>query len=100
MGIHYVQIPIRAGLFGSTAPTKEEVALFLSVVSDSSQRPVFIHCRRGKDRTGAMAAIYRIQASGWTKDEALREMLTLGFNRYYGNLMQLVRTYAPGSAER
>ncbi|HKQ18617.1 MAG TPA: tyrosine-protein phosphatase [Candidatus Eisenbacteria bacterium] len=95
MGIRYVEIPIRAGLVGSTAPTMEEVARFLSIVSDSSQRPVFIHCRRGKDRTGAMAAIYRIQACGWTKDKAIREMLTLGFNRYYGNLMQFVRTYAP-----
>ena len=95
MGMRYVEIPIRAGLFGSTAPTRTEVARFLSVVSDSSQRPVFIHCRRGKDRTGAMSAIYRIQAGGWPKDKALREMLALGFNRYYGNLMQLVRTYAP-----
>jgi len=98
MGIRYVHIPMRAGLFGSVAPTKEDVARFLSVVSDSSQRPVFIHCLRGKDRTGTMAAIYRIEAGGWTNEEARREMLSLGFNRYYGNLMQYVRTYARGSA--
>lgn len=98
MGIHYVHIPMRAGLFGSIAPTKEDVARFLSVVSDSSQRPVFIHCLRGKDRTGTMAAIYRIESGGWTNEEARREMLSFGFNRYYGNLMQYVRTYTRGGA--
>jgi len=97
MGIRYVQIPLRAGLFSATPPTQEEVARFLSVVSDSSQRPVFIHCKRGKDRTGAMAAIYRIE-SGWTNEDAVREMLSFGFNRRYRKLMNFVRAYAREAA--
>ena len=97
MGIRYVEIPMRAGLFGATPPTREDVARFLEVVSDSSQRPAFIHCRRGKDRTGAMAAIYRIEVSGWRNEDALREMLSFGFDRRYRKLMNYVRDYARGT---
>jgi L-ascorbate metabolism protein UlaG (beta-lactamase superfamily)/protein tyrosine phosphatase (PTP) superfamily phosphohydrolase (DUF442 family) len=98
MGIRYVQIPLRAGLFGAAPPSREDVARFLSVVSDSSQRPVFIHCRRGKDRTGAMAAIYRIEACGWSNEDAVREMLSFGFDRRYRKLMNYVRAYTRETA--
>ena len=27
--------------------------------------PIFVHCRRGKDRTGTVIACYRIQHDGW-----------------------------------
>jgi len=97
MGIRYVEIPMRAGLFGAAPPTREDVAGFLEVASDSSQRPVFIHCRRGKDRTGAMAAIYRIEACGWRNEDALREMLSFGFDRRYRKLMNYVRAYTRGT---
>ena len=98
MGIRYVQIPLHAGLFGASPPSREEVARFLSVVSDSSLRPVFIHCKRGKDRTGAMAAIYRIEACGWGNEDAIREMLSFGFDRRYRKLMNYVRDYEPRAA--
>ena len=92
-GITYVEIPLRANLFGSRAPTEEQVRLFLSTVGDSTRRPVFFHCRRGADRTGAMAAIYRIEACGWTPEEAIEEMRTFGFNGYYKSLLRFVRRY-------
>jgi tyrosine-protein phosphatase SIW14 len=100
MGIHYVEIPMRAGLFGAAPPTHEDVNRFLSIVSDSSRRPVFFHYRHGKDRTGAMAAIYRIEASGCTHEQALREMRAFGFSKHYRRLMRYVRAYVPGRAKR
>jgi protein tyrosine phosphatase (PTP) superfamily phosphohydrolase (DUF442 family) len=92
-GMAYVEIPMRAGIFGAAPPTEEQARLFLSVVTDSSRYPVFIHCRRGKDRTGAMSAIYRMEACGWTADEAIEEMRTLGFSRHYRRLLRFVRGY-------
>jgi protein tyrosine/serine phosphatase len=85
---------MRAGIFGATPPTEEQVRLFLSVVKDSSRHPVFIHCRRGKDRTGVMSAIYRIEACGWTSDEAIEEMRAFGFSDHYRGLIRFVQTYA------
>lgn len=93
MGLRYIEIPLRAGPFSATPPTEEEVTRFLAAVSDSSLRPIFIHCRRGKDRTGAMAAIYRIEACGWTNEDAIREMRSFGFSGRYRKLQQYVRDY-------
>jgi hypothetical protein len=44
-----------------------------------------------------MAAIYRIE-SGWSNEDALREMLSFGFSRRYRKLMNFVGDYAPGAA--
>jgi protein tyrosine phosphatase (PTP) superfamily phosphohydrolase (DUF442 family) len=93
-GMAYVEIPMRAGIFGATPPTEEQVRLFLSVAMDPSRYPVFIHCRRGKDRTGVMSAIYRIEACGWTPDEAIEEMRAFGFSDHYRGLLRFVQTYA------
>ena len=93
-GLTFVEIPLRADLFGSRAPTQDQIRLFLSTVGDSARRPVFFHCRRGVDRTGAMAAIYRIEACGWTREEAIEEMKAFGFNGYYKSLLRFVQRYA------
>jgi protein tyrosine/serine phosphatase len=36
--------------------------------------PVLIHCKHGLDRTGLVAAMYRIVVQGWSKQAALDEM--------------------------
>jgi protein tyrosine phosphatase (PTP) superfamily phosphohydrolase (DUF442 family) len=51
-GMAYVEIPMRAGIFGAAPPTEEQARLFLSVVTDSSRYPVFIHCRRRQGPNG------------------------------------------------
>ena len=42
-------------------------------------RPVLIHCYQGSDRTGLFCAAYRILVEGWTKKEAIAEMVRGGF---------------------
>ncbi|WP_341961184.1 dual specificity protein phosphatase family protein [Pseudomonas sp. RC10] len=41
--------------------------------------PVLMHCKHGLDRTGLVAAMYRIVVQGWTKQAALDEMEHGGF---------------------
>jgi protein tyrosine/serine phosphatase len=41
--------------------------------------PVLIHCKHGLDRTGLVAAMYRIVVQGWSKQAALDEMEYGGF---------------------
>ncbi|HEU4724493.1 MAG TPA: tyrosine-protein phosphatase [Candidatus Eisenbacteria bacterium] len=96
LGINYIEIPMHAGIFGAAVPTSAQIEQFLDVVSDPAQRPVFFHCKRGRDRTGAMAAIYRMEKSGWRKTEALEEMRAFGFHSYYRKLRRFVEGY-PGS---
>jgi protein tyrosine/serine phosphatase len=38
-----------------------------------------MHCKHGSDRTGLMAAMYRVVVQGWSKEQALKEMTEGGF---------------------
>lgn len=44
-----------------------------------SQGPILVHCRHGADRTGAVCALYRMLFQGWSRDEALAELMQGGF---------------------
>ncbi|HKA25550.1 MAG TPA: tyrosine-protein phosphatase [Candidatus Eisenbacteria bacterium] len=94
-GMRYVEIPMTATIFGASIPTDQDLERFFGVVLDSTARPVYMHCVHGKDRTGAMAALYRIEVSGWKNERALAEMDSLGFNGMYRTLRRYVRDYQP-----
>lgn len=92
-GMRYIHIPMHSGFFYADPPTDAQVKQFLSVVRDTTQYPVFIHCKAGKDRTGAMSAIYRMEACGWTPGEAIQEMEAFGFSGRYQRLHRFVEGY-------
>ena len=60
-------------------PEEKEVVRFLQIVTNPGRMPVLVHCQHGADRTGTMCAVYRVAVQGWTKDEAIKEMLDGGF---------------------
>jgi protein tyrosine/serine phosphatase len=43
--------------------------------------PVLMHCKHGSDRTGLIGAMFRTVIQGWTKQEALSEMLRGGYGQ-------------------
>lgn len=71
---------------------EDEAVFFLKVATDTNNLPVFVHCERGADRTGAMCAMYRVAVCGWTKEQALDEMKNggFGFNPVWHNLVTFV----------
>jgi len=73
LGLRYHNV----GLPGLSRPTDEQVARVMTIIDAPESGPVFIHCRRGSDRTGTIVAIYRISHEGWTGQKALAEA-----NRY------------------
>ncbi len=87
-GMTYVRIPATAW-----QAEEKDVVQFLQTVTDAGRLPVFVHCRRGADRTGMMSAIYRIVVQGWSKDQAIDEMTHGGFGFYSGwqNLVRYIR---------
>jgi tyrosine-protein phosphatase SIW14 len=93
-GMTAVEIPLKADL-GSVPPDDEELKKFFQVVLDPARQPVYIHCAFGKDRTGTMAAVYRLEMDGWTPDEALQEMEAFGYHNIYRDLIAFVKTYKP-----
>lgn len=65
---------------GLSAPSDEQVARVMAIINSSENQPVFIHCRRGSDRTGTIAAVYRISHDGWTAARAIAEAKQLGMS--------------------
>src|SRR5262245_12259235 len=65
---------------GLSAPSDEQVNRVLSIIDSPDNQPVFIHCKRGSDRTGTIAAVYRISHDGWTADRAITEAKQYGLS--------------------
>ena len=68
---------------------------FFEIALDPARRPLFIHCSHGKDRTGMMTGLYRIEAQGWEPAAAVEEMGFLGYHGWYHDLVNYVRNYHP-----
>jgi tyrosine-protein phosphatase SIW14 len=68
-GMRYITIPFQ----GMSAPSPSNVAKVLALFDDASAGPVFVHCRRGADRTGTVVACYRIAHDHWDNQKALQE---------------------------
>jgi protein tyrosine phosphatase (PTP) superfamily phosphohydrolase (DUF442 family) len=88
LGLACERIPMTAFLV-----RENDVVRFLQIVGTPGNGPIFVHCRRGADRTGLMCAVYRIVIQGWTKDEAIAEMTQGGFrfNHGYQNVVNYLR---------
>ena len=76
LGMHYVNVPMS----GFEPPTEAQISKALELLEDTASGPVFVHCRRGADRTGAVVAAYRIESSHWDNARALREAISEGMS--------------------
>jgi hypothetical protein len=66
------------------APPPEHVREWLGHIRTAeSQGSIFTHCRGGRHRTGVLVGVLRVADCGWTKEQALQEMLQYG---WYGAL--------------
>jgi protein-tyrosine phosphatase len=90
-GMKYVHLPMK----GMATPADEEVAKALVLLQDSSAGPVFVHCQRGADRTGAVMAIYRIEHDRWSNSDALKEAKAFGMSPFQRAIEHYVLRFQP-----
>lgn len=76
LGLRYFNVDMA----GWGRPSIEEVAAVLEILDAPENQPVFVHCRRGADRTGTILACYRIVNDGWTAKQARAEAAELGMH--------------------
>ena len=88
LGLTYEHIPMTA-----FRVKDDHVVQFLRIAGAADHAPIFVHCKRGADRTGLMCAVYRVAFQGWTKDQAIAEMTQGGFrfNHGYQNVVNYIR---------
>jgi len=82
LGMKYVHLPLSAW---DPIPDRA-IRAFFRVVSDPASSPVFFHCKRGADRTGAMVGLYRIAFQGWDGKRAYEESRAMGMRWWFRDL--------------
>lgn len=90
-GMKYVNLPMK----GMATPADEQVAKVMLLLEDSAAGPVFVHCQRGADRTGAVMAIYRIQHDHWSNSDALKEAKSFGMSPFQRAIEHYVLRFQP-----
>jgi protein tyrosine phosphatase (PTP) superfamily phosphohydrolase (DUF442 family) len=75
-GVRLVRLPVSAWHADSVNPDA-----LLHTIADNP-KPVFIHCREGRDRTGLAVAIYRL-STGMSAADACRELRNFHVNVWW-----------------
>lgn len=80
-GLRYVSISCKAW-----HPEEEDILLFLKIVQDPANQPVFVHCQQGSDRTGCAVASYRMVEQNWSRQDAIAELPRFGFHPVWSEI--------------
>jgi protein tyrosine/serine phosphatase len=80
--LEFYNLPMSA----SKDPKDETVNEALSLMAREDLRPFLIHCKHGRDRTGMIVGLYRVENQNWKATDAHAEMLDLGFDTIYYKL--------------
>lgn len=95
--MRYVHVPMN----GIAAPSDADIAKVLGFLNGAE--PVFVHCKKGMDRTGTVIACYRISHDQWQNKQAMAEAkaiglhwVELGMKRYISSFRSVAGIPAPG----
>jgi len=90
-GMRYVNVPMT----GLTPPRESEISKILAILEDPKAGPVFVHCKRGADRTGAVIGAYQISDHRWTNQQALKDALAHGMSFFEFRRQGYVKNFQP-----
>ena len=88
-GLRFINEP--EGTWGK--PTRESIANIIKQIDRADDQPVFVHCKRGSDRTGTVIAVYRITHDGWTDKQANAEAKKFGFGWWQFWMKDFINDY-------
>lgn len=66
--LHHIVVSTREGL------PEEKWHQIKAILTDEQNYPLLFHCHSGADKTGLVAALYRVEIQGWPLWKALLEM--------------------------
>lgn len=89
--IKYVNVPFPP----FSAPKPDEMDRVLSLLTSNGSQTVFVHCRRGKDRTGTVIACYRVQHDHWDNQSALAEAKKHGMSFTERGMRSFILNFKP-----
>lgn len=83
--LNLIEIPLK-----TAAIRDEHVVKALRAIKDAPS-PLLFHCRHGADRTGLIAALYRILFENWPREAAMEEMLHGGYGFHRRKRQNIVK---------
>lgn len=94
-GMKYVNVPMT----GLTPPTDAETTGILAMLEDNTTGPVFVHCLRGADRTGAVIAAYHISHDKWDSARALKDAKAHSMSFFQLPRQNFIQNFRPRTVE-
>lgn len=85
--LNLIDIPLK-----SKTITEADILIVLKTINNS-EKPLLIHCWHGSDRTGVVAAAFRVIFEDWSKEKAIAEFRKKEFGyheRWYPNLIGIL----------
>jgi|ERR1041385_7942015 tyrosine-protein phosphatase SIW14 len=98
-GMNYVSIPINEVRPWSQIP-EAAVAKYFEVLNNPANYPIFFHCLRGADRTGAMAGFYRMAVQGWDAKKSYFEARNIGMRWWHAGLKVQLYDFHPPERDK
>lgn len=89
-GMKYINVPMT----GLKVPTEAEMSKVLGIL-EGNNGAVFVHCKRGADRTGVVIASYRIDQDKWNNQQALAEAKARGMSLFQLPRMSYILAFQP-----
>jgi protein tyrosine/serine phosphatase len=88
-GIKYIHVPL-SNWFASS---DEKIQTILDEIQKPENQPVFVHCKRGADRTGTVTAVYRMKYENWTAKDANDEARKFGIGWWQVWMKDYIKDY-------
>lgn len=75
------------------SPSEKHIDKILAILHDGRYRPVYFHCRFGRDRTSIVAALYKMYFQGMSEAEAMPYLHEIGYGFKFGWLRSGLTRY-------
>lgn len=75
------------------ASKDDDINKILEIIQNPENQPVFIHCKRGADRTGTVVAAYRMKYENWKDIEANKEAKEYGLGWWQVWMKRYIHDY-------
>ena len=74
-------------------PKTTEIDNIIKEIDKPENQPIFVHCKRGADRTGTVIAVYRIRHDGFTAKQAIDEAKQFDFGWWQFWMKDFIKDY-------
>ena len=95
-GIKFISVSLRNWFKPKTA----DIEQIIKDIDAPENQPVFVHCKRGADRTGTVVAVYRISHDDYTAKQAIDEAKKFDFGWWQFWMKDYINDYYKNFSSR